>query len=170
MKPTLLLFSTLLLSGLVSAKDAQPAQKQGFHLQVRKLVGNHMPGPVPEIAPKVGPGIGAPGIGIGGGMNPAGPGGFPLKETEVLVFKGKIKPMKDPVEAKKQEAFLKQVVTDDEGKVSIPLPAGRYTLVAVIKGKCYRNGYDGQGNWSSLELSANTWMDTWIKDTSEAAF
>ncbi len=78
--------------------------------------------------------------------------------------------MQDPAEAKKHKAFHTKAVTDDEGKVSIPLPPGRYTLVAVIKGKCYRNGFDGQGNWASLELKEGDWMKTWIRDTSEAAF
>ncbi len=145
---------------------AKNIHKQGFHVEVTKLVGNHMPGPAPKVE-------GEGGMGIGGSIGIGMPGrkpGFPLKQTPVLVFKGKLKPVQDPKAARQLDSFVKEVITDDAGNAQVGLEPGTYTLVAVIKDRCYLNGYDGQGNWISYELQEGKWRIISIRDTSEAAF
>ncbi len=166
-----------LISCHLSVLVASEASPQGVHLEVRQLVGNHMPGPgfsggLPTI--RVAPGTTLPpGVTLPpkAGAKPPSPG-LPLKETPVLVFQGRVKPITDPAEGRKLDSFVKELKTDAEGKLSIALEPGIYTFVSVIEGKLYRNGYqfDGERYWSSHEIKAGEWSRVSIQDTRNAAF
>lgn len=95
-------------------------------------------------------------------------------KTNVLIFKGKIESnvatgqvtmptVNDP-------RYLKTVPTDENGKYKTELPAGIYTVFAEIDGKLYKNVYDGEGNFSSIEIKADHKEEENIQDTSKAYF
>jgi hypothetical protein len=85
----------------------------------------------------------------------------------VHVFRGKLQPFAEPNAEHPQLVAIVQ--SDAAGTFSVTLPAaGTYTMIAVIDGKMYLNTYDGEMNWSSIEVKADA-VATWIIEDSSAA-
>ncbi len=121
---------------------------QGVRGQVVKLTGNHMPT-----------------VGVGGGGRGQRK---PLANTPVWVLKGRCKPV-SLIRTVRSKAVAR-VLTSKDGSYAVALPAGRYTVVAEIDGKLYLNSYNGESQWSSIEVTEDGWVDWKIEDTREAAF
>lgn len=133
------------------APGEQPAAKpdelpQGVTGRVIKMTGDFMP--------SIGPGPKR------GNLKPLA--------VPVHVFKGKVKPLAKP--DPKHARLVKVVQAGPEGVYRADLPPGEYTVVAEIDGALYLNSFDGDGNWSSLNVEANQWTKWDIKDSSEAVF
>ena len=135
----------------VAPAPAPALALQGVTGQVVKLKGNFMPTIVSD----------------NGTPPPRRKNEAPLA-VPVYVFKGKV-----PVFAKpdpKHPALVKIVQADQDGLFKVALPPGEYTVVAEINGQLYLNSFDGQNNWSTVQVKEGQWTPWPIRDTSEAAF
>lgn len=137
-----------------AASDSPAAEHpQGIEGQVVALEGNFMPGPV------------VPGQLPGGSKKPL--------SVPVHVFRGKIEVRERP--DPKHPALLAVIHSDKEGKFRVPLPPGKYTVVAEIDGKLYLNIFEfdaatGKSVWPTVIVEPRKWSRWVIEDTSKAAF
>ncbi len=66
--------------------------------------------------------------------------------------------------------LIAQVETDAEGFFQVDIPAGRYTVVVVEKGKLYANGGDGQGGINPVTVVGNSPLKANLVMTYKAYF
>ncbi len=121
---------------------------QGVKGKVVKLTGNFMP--TPDATP-------------GGSRTPLA--------VPVHIFKGKVKTFQKP--NPKHPQLVKIVNSGKDGDYRCVLPAGEYTVVAVIDGRLYLNAWSSDGKhrcWATVKVKAGEWTAWDIQDTSSAVF
>ena len=131
-------------SGPASRPSSAPAPAQGVRGAVVKLVGDFLPG-----------------------AEPARGGHVPLVVL-VHVFRGRVQPFEKP--DPHHAALVTIVRPDKEGRFSLPLPPGEYTLVAEIDGRLYLNNWLDDGSWATVTVRPGRWSDYTIEDVTEATF
>jgi hypothetical protein len=123
------------------------ALNQGVRGRVLRKVGNFMPGTV--------------------GQSHTG-GSVSALSVPVHVYRGVI-PVATTFDPK-HAALVTSTTSSARGDYEVALPPGTYTVVAEIDGKLYLNGFDGSGNWSTVDVAADSWKAFDIHDTSHATF
>ena len=119
---------------------------QGIQGTIRKLTGNHMPGP--------------------GAKND----GVQLLSVPVHVFVGRVVVHKKPVAEHPQRVAV--IESDEKGQYRIELEPGEYTVVAEINGRMYLNllAGDAANTWATVKVESGKWTTFAIDDTSDAVF
>jgi hypothetical protein len=94
-------------------------------------------------------------------------------KTTVWVFSGRI-PAKGTrlaiSEAKQNFNLVTQVKTDDNGKFSVKLPPGEYTLFAQYGTDLYLNSFSGDGSFSAVQVSEGKMTELRLVNNERAAF
>ena len=119
--------------------------------QVEKWVGNMMPSRGSRIE--------------------AGAKKTPL-QTKIYIFKGKIKSNGLPTFelAPTTNKVFTVVNSDKNGTFKVQLPPGEYTVFAEIDGKLYRNSFDGEGYFSTINMLDGKNARENIVDSRDVAF
>jgi hypothetical protein len=106
------------------------------------------------------------------GAQPGNGSKRPLK-TKIHIFKGKIKSQNNPIllSTANLPKVYSVVNSDTNGSFQVQLPTGEYTLFLELEdGRLYRNSFDGEGNFSTVNITngENTWDN--LIDSREALF
>ena len=149
---TVLGFSLLLVSCNTSKKLADNMQvNQGISGQVKEKKGNQMPSPdVPEQE------------------------GTAFKTTihvyESTHISQVIRTGTGPFYDSVLTRFIKSVDTDEDGRFSIDLPAGSYSIFAMVNGKLYANHFDSHNNISPVQVEDKKITDVNITVSASASY
>ncbi|HEY9737391.1 MAG TPA: carboxypeptidase-like regulatory domain-containing protein [Trichocoleus sp.] len=135
---------------LSPAAHSSPLPAQGIHGQVVRLSGNHMPG--------VGPSSGS--------REPV--------QTCLWIFSGSIPAAGNPYwalsEARNHPALVTQVASDADGRYSVSLPPGEYTVLAEYDDSLYLNQFSGSGHFATVTVHPSQVSELNLHNTEAAYF
>jgi hypothetical protein len=141
-------------SHVINSVPVEHAQMdtQGIQGVVQQLTGNHMP----SVGHRMTQGAIAP------------------VQTTVWIFAGRIPSHGSPnwsiSAARQHPALVQQVKTDVQGRFSVSLPVGEYTLFAQYDSDLYLNGFLADGSYDTVQVERDRITDIRLDHTELAAF
>lgn len=149
------LFSIPLLFLLLSQMNGCEKIDQGIQGQVRWLEGNLMPTISDDSESTNTPQHGAP------------------VERDILIYELTSMDQAEgngPVFSGVNTQLVKQVTTDDRGRFSVELPAGRYSLFTKEPEGYFANQFDGEGNINPITVYQDSVRQVLIEVNYKAAY
>lgn len=132
------------------------AGQQGIAGQVRRLTGDHMPSVQdPELGQQL------------------SQSQSHFVQTEVWIFSGRImaKGTRWPIdEAAQHPQLVGQVSSDGQGKFSVSLPSGEYTLLAQYGSDLYLNAFLSDGSYATLQVNSGKVTSVDLVNREDATF
>ncbi|MBE9059705.1 carboxypeptidase-like regulatory domain-containing protein [cf. Phormidesmis sp. LEGE 11477] len=128
-----------------------PAESQGIVGTVQRLSGNHMPGSSPSQNGQA----------------------TELVSTQVWIFSGKVQNMSPRwalAEAREHPGLIGWVASDAEGRFAVGLPEGEYTVLAQYEEDLYLNSFQGDGSYSSVEVTEDQTTEVDLVNSENAVF
>ncbi len=128
------------------------AQPQGIVGTVQRLRGNHMPS-------------------TGSGQSDRT---TELVSTKVWIFSGKVQNNYSVrwalAEAEQHPGLVGWALSDANGKFAVGLPAGEYTAFSQYADDLYLNNFQGDGSYTSVQVTKNEAADLLLLNSEDAVF